>query len=122
VRFWLLIFGSILLTWIVVAKHVNAQPVSAWAYTLEDQAEPEYLALRTQYGTLRVIKGDDWACGYLLANQNVQIIELDAQTVLMVPEGEGWVPSCSAQIVGQVDEQPCFMNANRDCDVRVENE
>jgi hypothetical protein len=100
-----------------------AQSVSPWAYTLEDQNEPEYLALRTQYGTFRVLTLPvdlDWGCGYVVANQNVQV-EFSGEYVSLTPDGTGWMPSCQAHIVAQMDSLPCFTNEAGDCDVRVEN-
>jgi hypothetical protein len=99
----------------------EARAQSEWAYTLEDQNEPEYLALRTQYGTFRVMTSTaDWGCGYVLANQNVQL-EFWGENVLLTPDAEGWRPSCQAYFTAQMDDEPCFMNTSGDCDVRVEN-
>jgi hypothetical protein len=115
--FAILAAGALFLTWIIDAQ---AQVVSPWGYTLEDQNEPEVLALRTQYGTFRVMRTEDWGCGFVEANQNVQIEWHEAHVVLW-PQSEDWSPACPAHILAQMDSVPCFMNEWGDCDVWVEH-
>jgi hypothetical protein len=121
IHFLIVILAILLLGW-SLAPFIEAQELPQWAYTLEDQNEPEYLALRTQYGTLRVLPDKAaWGCGYLKANSNV-LIAWDRPLVLQVQTEDGaWQISCPVDVVGRVDEEPCSMNDWGDCDVVVEN-
>jgi len=93
--------------------------VNTWAYTLTDQVEPDVLTLRTQEGSFRVRPNQEsFGCEFLTANQNVLIV---GENLLSPEVLVGWSPVCEVEVLGQVDEWPCFMNEAGDCDVRIEN-
>jgi len=95
--------------------------VIEWAYTLEDQVDPNVLTLRTRNGSYRIERTAEWACQYIYANQNVQL-QTEGEAAWLRPASEDWSAWCQITILDQVDPWTCWTNKDGDCDVRVENE